>query len=80
MTLTILTWHGHHSGFERGPWWGLVWLLFWAVVAVVTISWLRRRRPVDGGARDVLADRYARGDIDDVEYRHRLGVLSEKRR
>ncbi|RAY11446.1 SHOCT domain-containing protein [Actinomadura craniellae] len=52
--------------------------LFWVAVAVGAF-WLLRRRsaPADprAGARAVLAERYARGEIDEDEYRSRLVVL-----
>lgn len=52
--------------------WGLVWL---AVIAtVVTLLW-RRGAGDTRSARSALADRFARGDIDEQEYRERLTVL-----
>jgi putative membrane protein len=62
---------GHH-------WWPL-WLLFWAAL-IGTVIWLimrrrdRRRDPLDRG-REVLAERYARGELTGEEYRERLGEL-----
>jgi putative membrane protein len=32
-------------------------------------------RPGGGGAEQVLSERYARGEIDEEEYRERLSVL-----
>jgi putative membrane protein len=69
---------GWDGGGPPGFWpvipivWGLVWL---AVIAtVVTLLW--RRGAVDTrAARSALADRFARGDIDEQEYRERLTVL-----
>jgi putative membrane protein len=60
--------------------------LFWliVIVLVVTLVGRRMRRGWDGAgpswsaarqAETVLAERYARGDIDEVEYRARLEVL-----
>jgi putative membrane protein len=59
--------------------------LFWLIVIVliVTLVGRRWRRGWDGGApwsgarqaETVLSERYARGDIDEVEYRARLEVL-----
>lgn len=62
---------GHH-------WWPL-WLLFWAVLIGVA-AWLivtrRRRRhdPLDR-ARELLAERFARGEFTGEEYRGRLDEL-----
>jgi putative membrane protein len=60
--------------------------LFWLIVLVlvVTLVGRRMRRGWDGAgpawgaghqAETVLSERYARGDIDEVEYRARLEVL-----
>ena len=64
----------------------LLFPLFWLIVIVLIVALVgrRMRRGWDGagpawsGARQaetVLAERYARGDIDEVEYRARLEVL-----
>ena len=72
-----------HSGWGPGGWWPLVpiaWAVFWTVVVVVAVTVLRRRGvrwPGQPSAAAVLAERYARGDIDEDEYRHRLAVLKE---
>jgi putative membrane protein len=60
------------------PWWPL-WLLFWAAL-VATAVWLLARRRDRGGdprsrAREVLAERYARGEIGGEEYRERAAEL-----
>jgi putative membrane protein len=62
---------GHH-------WWPL-WLAFWAVV-IGLAAWLllrrRDRRPDPlARAREVLAERYARGEVSGEEYRERLDEL-----
>jgi putative membrane protein len=59
--------------------------LFWLIVIVLVVALLGRRwrRGWDGGApwsgarqaETVLSERYARGDIDETEYRARLEVL-----
>jgi putative membrane protein len=74
---TLLASHGdegHHG-------WGLLWPLLWLGV-IVTVVWLARRRwwasaPQSGAdrARDILAERFARGEISSDEYRDRLDQL-----
>jgi putative membrane protein len=60
------------------PWWPL-WLLFWAVL-IGTAVWLilrrrdRRADPLDR-ARELLAERFARGELSGEEYRERLAEL-----
>jgi putative membrane protein len=62
----------------------LVFALFWiAVVAFVAWQFGRAGDPGWGGrrgARSVLAERYARGDITADEYRERLTVLKGDQR
>lgn len=57
-------------------------LLFWGLLIVAGVALFRiGRRPLDlrHGARpmpeQILADRLARGEIDEDEYRRRLGAL-----
>jgi putative membrane protein len=60
------------------PWWPL-WLLFWAVLIATAVWLLSRRRDRRGGpldrARELLAERYARGELSGEEYRERLDEL-----
>ena len=79
----------HWGGPFFGPWFLLI-PLFWIVVLVVLFAvfgrrW--RRAAMDDGygphgridpgrqAEATLAERFAQGDIDEVEYRKRLEVL-----
>ena len=84
--LTTLLSHpvGYGWGWGPGPWFLLVPLFWFGLIALFfAIGRGRRRRywggwdgPRDGGsARAVLAERYARGEIDETEYRARLEVL-----
>ena len=84
--LTSLVTHpvGYGWGWGPGPWFLLVPLFWFGVIALFFALGARRRRrswagwdgPRDGaGARGVLAERYARGEIDETEYRARLEVL-----
>jgi uncharacterized membrane protein len=65
---------GHRWG--PGPRIGLFWL---AVISTLLILWFTRwrHRPVRDGER-VLAERYARGVIDESEYRSRRDVLRKR--
>lgn len=68
------------GGWGGGPWIDIVWLLFWAAVVIGAVALFGRRRRSDAvntGA-EALAERYARGDIDEDEYRKRLRVLRER--
>ena len=75
--ITILADHGWgHHGFP----WGLLFGLFWlAVIAGVVWLVIRNGRPrARSGleaARDILAERFARGEITVDEYRRRLEQL-----
>ena len=76
LALPLFTHDGH--GDWGHHWWPL-WLLFWAAL-IGTAVWLisRRRRGRGGpfdGARELLAERYARGELSGEEYRERLDEL-----
>jgi putative membrane protein len=70
---------GHDGG---GYWW--IWrlgmLVFWVVLIALAFWWFRRagwgRQPSGAErARDILAERFARGEITVEEYNERLGQL-----
>jgi putative membrane protein len=73
--LTLLTTDNDNWGHH---WWPL-WFLFWAALIGV-IVWLvvrrrdRRADPFDR-AREIVAERYARGELTGEEYRERLDEL-----
>jgi len=59
--------------------WGGLMMVAWLVL-IVSVAWLisvrpgaHSRMPTDR-AREALAERYARGEIDAEEYRDRLGA------
>lgn len=77
-----------HMGWGDGAWW---MMLFWGPVLVIAliavVIWAirsspRRDGPASGegdpldGARRILAERYARGELDSEEYRERMEQLS----
>jgi putative membrane protein len=73
--LPLLT---HENGDWGHPWWPL-WPLFWAAL-IGTAVWLilrRRNRQTDpfDRARELLAERFARGELSGEEYRERLAEL-----
>jgi putative membrane protein len=65
-----------HSGDDWGhPWWPM-WPLLWVALIGAAVWFIVRRRdrrhdPLDS-ARQVLAERYARGELTGEEYRSRL--------
>ncbi|WP_426998556.1 SHOCT domain-containing protein [Pseudarthrobacter sp. N5] len=72
----------------HGPWGGggfsplfLLIPLFWILIIGLFIflgrrTWRRNHRwAATQGGESVLRERYARGEIDETEYRQRLGVL-----
>ncbi len=65
----------HHDGI----WWfpfGLLW-----IAVLGTAIWLvvRNLRPRERSASDILAERYARGEVSSEEYRERLDELRRNR-
>ena len=75
------------GGWEGGPgpWWPIfpfIWLLLFGGIAFVIFRGRRSWGPphMRATAEGVLAERYARGEISDEEYRERLSVLTQHRR
>ena len=71
--------HWHRDG-DWFPWFPLVPLLFFGLwVFVFALVFRRRWRMAPGQSGEaVLAERYARGEIDESEYRQRRSVLRRK--
>jgi len=76
-----MMWWNH--GWGWGDWLGmsLMMLVFWGLV-IWLVVWLVRTSsakqdttPASRLPEDVLAERFARGEIDEAEYRDRLRVL-----
>lgn len=80
--------NGWHGGGGSVGWFGLalLMLMFWGVivaVVIVAVGWPSRRRADDSAPntppRDpslrILDERFARGEIDEEEYRRRRDVL-----
>lgn len=83
---------GWMSGHGWGGWlvMSVAMLVFWAGLIAAVLLAIRylgaaSRPPVPGsggrspGPEDVLAGRYARGEIDEEDYRRRVTVLREQR-
>jgi putative membrane protein len=66
---------------SNGWWWamGIGWLVFLAVVVVLVVVLVRHFSSTGGrgvrSAQDTLAERFARGEIDEDEYRKRRDAL-----
>jgi putative membrane protein len=79
----VLATHEHWAG-HAGGWWPIV-PIFWILFFVGLFFLLgRRARFCRGGysrasGESVLAERYARGEVSEQEYRDRLDVLRERR-
>jgi putative membrane protein len=81
MNMTLMTLLASNTDHWDHSWWP-IWPLLW-IGLIVTVVWLFRRRrwtaarPQTGveRARDILAERYARGEITNDEYRERLEHL-----
>lgn len=76
-----------HNGWDG--WWffmPLVMVAFWAVVIWIAVSLVGTRPGAAPPERDrpatpeeILAERFARGEIDDADYRLRLDTLRARR-
>jgi putative membrane protein len=77
MNAMTLTAHGPWHDGDAPGWWPVFPIgfgLFWLLVLGGGF-YLLSKRTKGGGAERVLAERYARGEIDEEEYRERLAVL-----
>jgi putative membrane protein len=78
--------HMGGGGWRDDMWiWGPLLMIFWLALAIVVTWFLVRsvndraaaREPAGGGqrARDILAERYAKGELNTEEYNERLARL-----
>jgi putative membrane protein len=75
MVMTVAAW----SGSGGGPWFLLFPILWIALFATVFFLFRRRSdRWQTRSGEEVLAERYARGEISADDYQKRLGVLRGK--
>lgn len=81
-TITTLALVAHDGDWDGPPWFFFPFIpLIW--IAVIASIWFffgrhRWRRGRSSG-ESVLAERYARGEIDESEYRHRQSVLRDRK-
>ena len=70
-----------HWGRHHHPWFPVVPLVLIAIWIVVIVGVRRRWRHVGPrvSAESVLAERYARGEIDESEFRARRSVLRDRK-
>ena len=66
-----------------GPLWMVIWLLVFVAAIVVIFRWLGDKGGAGSGrstrgAREILDERYARGEIDREEYMKRKQDLAER--
>ena len=76
----MMFWYDHD--LSAWGWIGMIltMLAFWGLV-VAAVAWLLRSTETrDPRAEELLAERFARGEIDEVEYRERLATLHGARR
>ncbi|MFG3203823.1 SHOCT domain-containing protein [Streptomyces sp. NPDC048192] len=88
----MMFWYGHGMSGLGWFVMSLGTLLFWALIITVGTLLFRllarptppgeghgswRKTPPGSGPEQILAERYARGEIDDEEYRRRLATLRE---
>jgi putative membrane protein len=75
--MNVILFASHH--YHDGRWFPLFPLLFLGLWIAVVVTFVRRRRHWHHqSGESVLAERYARGEIDESEYRDRRAVLRSK--
>jgi putative membrane protein len=73
-------WHaGWHAWtgpwFFAGPLFGLIWIGLIALAAWLVLRYLHERNAPSRRAREILDERYARGELSSEEYRERADHL-----
>jgi putative membrane protein len=69
---------GRFADHAWNPWFLLIPLTFWTLVIIAIVYFARRWRGRQG--ERTLRDTYAKGEVNEAEYRERLAVLKETRR
>jgi putative membrane protein len=82
ITPTATTFLAQHGGrfadHDWNPWFLLFPLAFWTLVIVGVVHLTRRFRGRQG--ERTLRDAYAKGEVNEAEYRERLATLRDTRR
>lgn len=75
-------WYHHNMGWWGYAGMGVGMVLFWALLILGIIALIRmstrdenRRLPPPPSPEQVLAERFARGEINETQYRDRLAVV-----
>jgi putative membrane protein len=85
----VMFWYDHNMGWWGYAGMGIGMVLFWALLIVGIVALVRyaatdRQTPPyptpPPTPEQVLADRFARGEISETEYRDRLAVLRDHTR
>jgi putative membrane protein len=71
-TILADSWHGGHT------WWPILWLFWLTLLGLLIFLFARRGRSGARGAKAILAERYAQGEIGADEYRERLANLKSE--
>ena len=84
----MMMWYGSNGGWGGWLLMTIAMVLFWALIitaVVLIVRYLVSQRLTGTSAvsartpEEVLAERYARGEIDDDEYQRRLALLRQNR-
>ena len=86
--VAVMFWYDHDMGWWGYAGMGIGMVLFWAllilgIVALVRLSTgdnTRRVPPPPPSPEQVLADRFAHGEISEAEYRDRVAILRDHAR
>jgi putative membrane protein len=79
----IVFWYDHNMGWWGYAGMGIGMILFWALIAggivalVIFVSGDRQTQQPSPSPEQILAARFARGEISESEYRDRLAVLHD---
>lgn len=73
--------YGHMWGGGYGMFGGLMMIVFWGVIIALiffAVRWFSEKERTSGSnAHDILRDRFARGEIDEEEFRKRKAALDD---